>query len=577
MYAKSYEIIKSRDGRQVLKITEKDRAIIMGSKYNTNRDIEIFINSLGNIGSEDIIIIFGLGCGEHLRELADKMGENGKAIVFEPDENIINVFYKLETAKLFIDDKRFKICHFSQANSVETILSKIIFDYELSSIAYSHYANYDYVYGEEFLNFIGQFKDYIRKLHISKNTNIAFSKIWFDAFLRNIKVMSKGIPVDELKNKFQNKPAIIVSAGPSLRKNIHLLKKAQDKFIIITGGRNLKALIDIGVTPHFVCIIDPVDKTYRLVEECLDCNAPLLFYEGTNPDVVEKYKGPKIYFTANDFAGDFIRKTEIHLNYGGSVAHSCFGLAIHLGCDRIIFVGQDFAYTDDKIHAENAVVENEKNDIASTEGYVYVDGIHENKVKTSITFDLFRKTMEDLIRSFSGRSYINSTEGGANIRGTIVMPLDDALKIYSSNEAVNINICKQIPEDGYSNVIEKTKYVLEKLKRIKKDCKKGIELSDNLLNVFYNGSKIEIKKINRKLDRIDSKIKNTFESAAFINFILYPVTQMVLGFKEFKVNKDDPEDVKGKKIIIKANKMYVEMSMLLDEAITIMENNMSEI
>ncbi len=121
-----------------------------------------------------------------------------------------------------------------------------------------------------------------------------FQKYGLMLFLKNIRIMSKGIPLDEFKDKYQNKPAIIVSAGPSLKKNIHLLKEAQDRFIIITGGRTLKALIDAGVTPHFVCIIDPVDKTFRLVEKSLDCSAPLVFYEGTNPDVAEKYKGPKI-------------------------------------------------------------------------------------------------------------------------------------------------------------------------------------------------------------------------------------------------------------------------------------------
>ncbi len=44
----------------------------------------------------------------------------------------------------------------------------------------------------------------------------------------------------------------------------------------------------------------------------------------------------------------------MRLNLGGSVAHTCFGLAMHLGCDRVIFVGQDFAFTGDKMHAENA-------------------------------------------------------------------------------------------------------------------------------------------------------------------------------------------------------------------------------
>lgn len=567
-----YNVLKSNDGKNILNITKNNKSVYLGSKYNTNRDIQFFLDSLGNIGSEDIIIVFGLGCGEHLYELINKLGENNRILVFEPDNNVINLFSKLEIARIILNDHRFKIYYFANEHNIESIFSSNIFDYELSSIIFSHYANYDQVYSKKFLDFISQFKDFLRKLHISKNTNLAFSKIWFDAFLRNIRIMSKGTPVDELKDKYLNKPAIIVSAGPSLKKNIHLLKKAQEKFIIITGGRTLKALTDLGVTPHFVCVIDPVEKTYRLVEESLECNAPLVFYEGTNPDVVEKYKGPKIYFTANYFAGDFIQKTEIKLNYGGSVAHTCFGLAIHMGCNKIIFVGQDFAYTGDKIHAENAIVKNEENEFTDTEGYIYVDDIYGNKVKTTVTFDLFRKTMEDLIKAFPGRTYINATEGGANIKGTTVMPLVEVLDKYSSNGIASNNHQLYSCND-YDKVIEKTKQVLEKLKRIRKDCEDGINLSNQLHYAFCNGN--NIKKINRKLDKLDKKIKGVFEEAGFVNYILYPVTQMILGHREFKINKDDSETIMGEKVISRTKKMYNEMSIILDQAISIMENNLN--
>ncbi len=80
--------------------------------------------------------------------------------------------------------------------------------------------------------------------------------------------------------------------------------------------------------------------------------------------------------------------------------------------------------------------------------------------------------------------------------------------------------------------MEKTKIVFEKLKKIKYDCKEGIKLSDKLSDVFHDGSGKDIKKINRKLDKIDQKIKEGFKEAGFVNFILYPVTQMILGFKD---------------------------------------------
>jgi hypothetical protein len=571
---KIYEIVQSRDGKNILHITEKDRAVYLGSKYNAGRDIQFFLDSLDGFGSDDIIIVFGLGCGEHLSELKNKLGKNSKVLVFEPDDNIINLFQNLEIANSIISDSRFTIYQFNINQVLEVIFCRHISDYHLSGINFSFYANYDQVYSNQFKVFINQFKDFLRKVQLNRNTNLAFSRIWFDSFLRNVRIMSTGIPLDDLKDRYSNKPAIIVSAGPSLKKNIHLLKKAQDKFIIITGGRTLKALIDIGVTPHFLCVVDPIDKTFRIVEDNLDCIAPLVFYEGTNPDVAEKYKGPKIYYTAKDFTGDFVQTTNVKLNLGGSVAHTCFGLAMHLGCDKVIFIGQDFAYTDDKLHSENALAKNEGNTFIDSERFLYVDDIYGNKVKTDISFDMFRKTMEQLIKIHPGRVYINSTEGGADIMGTTVMPLAEALKKYTGSD---VERSEYNPSPNYysSKVIEKTKEVLEKLIVIQGDCLEGVKLANQLSDAYNHGFDKEIKKTNRKLDKIDQRIKEVFAKAAFINFLLYPVTQMVMSSREFMFSQNDPETARGWKIISRTKKLYEEMGYILDEAIPIIEKNLS--
>ncbi len=48
---RSYEVVKSRDGKNILHITDKDRSVYLGSKYNASRDIQFFLNSLEDIGA----------------------------------------------------------------------------------------------------------------------------------------------------------------------------------------------------------------------------------------------------------------------------------------------------------------------------------------------------------------------------------------------------------------------------------------------------------------------------------------------------------------------------------------------
>lgn len=574
MQDRYFEVVKSRDDKYILHFIEKGRSCHIGSKYSVARDVENFINSFGDINPEEIFIVFGLACGEHLLKMRDILGDNGKVIVFEPDRSIMEIFKTLDIAKIILNDPRYVINYYDEKKDIENILAPRIADYELASINFSYFANYDQVYPEKFLIFIEQLKDCIRKIHITKNTNLVFSEIWFDAFLRNIKVMNRGVSADELKDRYKNKPAIIVSAGPSLKKNIHLLKDAQEKFVIITGGRTLKALMAHGVEPHFVCVIDPVEKTYRLVEEALECTAPLVFYEGTNADVVEKYKGPKIYFTVNYFTGDFVQKTKVRLNYGGSVAHTCFGLAMHLGCNEVVFVGQDFAYTDDKVHADNAITKDEKN-VVESGGYIYVDDIYGNKVKTDVSLDLFRKTMEGLLKGFPGKTYINATEGGANINGTKVMRLVDVLHERSSYEKITRYEYNPETKNDYEKVIKKMKDILSKLQKVKDDCNEGGRLAEGLDDALNFNDEKKLRRINKKLDRIDSGIKKFMEEAGFLNFILYPVTQLVMGGKEFMVSPNDSEKIKIKKIISRIKRLYNEMDKVLSVAINIMEKNLN--
>ena len=69
----------------------------------------------------------------------------------------------------------------------------------------------------------------------------------------------------------------MLSAGPSLEKNIALLKECHEKFIIISGGRTLSKLKEIGVKPDFFVMIDGDEIAYDLVKENLNWDIPLIF------------------------------------------------------------------------------------------------------------------------------------------------------------------------------------------------------------------------------------------------------------------------------------------------------------
>lgn len=136
-------------------------------------------------------------------------------------------------------------------------------------------------------------KKIIIREDINNNTRNYFSERWFEIFVKNFKYTLNSTFLNDIESKFENKPAIILSAGPSLEKNIEFLKTCYEEFIIISGGRTLSKLEQINVKPDILAIIDGDERSYDLVKNNLNIDVPLVFCNHTNEKIVEKHKGKK--------------------------------------------------------------------------------------------------------------------------------------------------------------------------------------------------------------------------------------------------------------------------------------------
>jgi hypothetical protein len=153
--------------------------------------------------------------------------------------------------------------------------------------------------------------------------------------------------VKELEGLYKDKPAILVSTGPSLQKNIHHLIDAQDKAIIICVGQALRPLLAYGVRPDFACTVDFGSVNMGHFVGLMGCGIPLVTINRTYAPLIKAWKGPK--FVAGTWVPGFeematgILTEKGFIDAGGSVAHMCFGLAKLLKCNPITFMAQDLA------------------------------------------------------------------------------------------------------------------------------------------------------------------------------------------------------------------------------------------
>jgi hypothetical protein len=170
---------------------------------------------------------------------------------------------------------------------------------------------------------------------------------------------------------------------------------------------------------------------------------------------------------------------------GGSVSTVAFDLARQLGCNPIIFIGQDLAFTDGFTHTKGALedlfseVEINKfytlemvlrEQIMSEETPKVLD-IHGRLVPTSKVMVSYLRWFEKEISKSENTLFIDATEGGARIKGTQVLTLRDALDKYcKENIPVSeiLSCCyKERKKSDFKSILAEMKELGRRLRRIK--------------------------------------------------------------------------------------------------------------
>ncbi|ECL9598705.1 motility associated factor glycosyltransferase family protein, partial [Campylobacter jejuni] len=227
-----------------------------------------------------------------------------------------------------------------------------------------------------------------------------------EQFVYNLPQMITHPSYKELLSKRKNlsDTAIIVSTGPSLTKQLPLLKKYANKATIFCADSSYPILAKHGIKPDYVCMLERDE----IVAECFnndfgefDKDIVFIVKSVTHPHTI-KYlqKNNRAFILVSTYAS-FIQYLKLdyfgYFNMGFSVAHMNFLLTIHLKYKNIILIGQDLAYAKDgQTHSQGFIHANLHNgdyerdlDKFSTTAYG-----GNGKVQSSEIWTLFRHNFE---------------------------------------------------------------------------------------------------------------------------------------------------------------------------------------
>lgn len=273
---------------------------------------------------------------------------------------------------------------------------------------------------------------------LSKATALIASELFLKNSFENLPYALGAPGVMHFLNKWKDKPAIIVSAGPSLEKQLDLLREHQNNILLIAVGPAWKSLRAADIEPHFVVTVDPFEPNYTHFEG-LDAKREWLVTDfACNTDIVRTFKGPMIFGHSTPEKEALFRAIYGEwgiLLTGGSVANSAMSFALTLEASPVILVGQDLGYTGGISHAtghtgKHSLVEA----MAEKPGDFHeVPGYGGGKpVLTNSQMLTYRVWFEKIIAKLAKDRIINATEGGAKIEGALEMPLREVLHLHAA-------------------------------------------------------------------------------------------------------------------------------------------------
>lgn len=357
-------------------------------------------------------IIYGLGLGYHISELLE-LDDKITICVYESDINIIRIACAFTEIYKVLSDDRVKVIYDPLFDKLSSASIDLMVDTKFLIHNPSLRNIRDSRVREQLEDYFISYSSVKNQVH-SLNSN----------FKNNI--MKYDYSVDSLKEELQGKDLYIIAAGPSLDKNFLELKNIGSNGIILTTGTVYKKLLNVGIRPNYIIIIDSNKPVLEQVRDIRETQIPLLYLSTVYYKVPENYQGKKFiicqkgYQKAEEFA---IKKGYNLYQTGGSVSTTALDLGIQFGCKRIIFLGLDLAYTNNQDHASGTP---SLNTVRETD-LRQVEDIYGNMIGTSKNLDIYRKWIERRIKDVKDIEFIDATEGGAKIKGMKIMKLSKCL------------------------------------------------------------------------------------------------------------------------------------------------------
>ncbi|EIJ80520.1 hypothetical protein PB1_09172 [Bacillus methanolicus PB1] len=546
---KEYKIIEefAKSGQRIHKVIN----YYLHSKYDPIREAERFAERYYK--KHHLHILFGVGSGYIAESLSKKMSEEEFLIIVEPLKSLIeNQLYKnhvlkrtilIEGSKFENFEKLFDSLTNQFSNRVQVICSP----------------NYDKLFPSEYHQILNIVKNLIYVQKVNDNTIKAYSKEWQQNFILNLFYGFDDIPLHTLEH-YYDIPVVVASGGPSLTKQIPLLKNVREHVLLIASGSTINTLVNYDIEPDFVVTIDGNFSNYKHFESLKLKKTKVIYSLSHHEKILEKLNQrsfmfvPRVHQSLKSYAEKLLNKEVPDVLGGASVASFALNIAHSISTGPVALIGQDLAYTDNKTHAEH-----NKNFKKIDETYIkerrmfYTEGYYGDQVLTDYAFLTMKYNFEKLIQTFSQPERIyNCTEGGVKLDGYQQTSFREFCERYViTNKSVTMFDIDSYP---HKDIQEWKEFLIRIENEIKLHDKVKRLVEEAVLLLKRNASDTAFEaKILKKLDKIDEQLKPILDEG-MMSLIVQPI--ILDTFNNYLPKENETEKESYQRVFARSKDLY---------------------
>ncbi|EFO9592669.1 motility associated factor glycosyltransferase family protein, partial [Campylobacter jejuni] len=490
-----------------------------------------------------VLYFYGFGNGILFKALLQNKNHQ-HIVVFEKDIEIIWIMFhildfsnELQSARLMIlQTSSLDIEFFSNFCSSKPFFqfSRIYF-LELMSHYYERFH-------EDILGLNKKLAENFKNSIVSHGNDPLDALQGIEQFVYNLPSMITHPSYKELLSKRKNlsDTAIIVSTGPSLTKQLPLLKKYASKATIFCADSSYPILAKHGIKPDYVCMLERTEITAEFFNNDFwefDKDIVFIVKSVTHPHTI-KYlqKNNRAFILVSTYAS-FIQYLKLdyfgYFNMGFSVAHMACYLSLHLNHKNIIFIGQDLAYAENgnshpDDYQNSANYESQMYEHILTEAYG-----GKGEVKTHHVWLMFKQNLEqdiEKIQKYLDTKVYNCTEGGARIKGAIEKPF-----LWACENLLDKDLNKPFEKLEPLSLNKQNEFLLKAYYKVCKSIKHCRDFNDNFIKVYdkiknsfmslQNSQKNEIfiQEIIQDIDKTKTQIDELYNTQKDLIQILGPL------------------------------------------------------